>query len=70
VTIYPLQPMTPAAALLCGLLSVSGKLQPTTYERMVLETPGVIVGRLLGPREAMLDKQRAAQKARPGLWHD
>jgi hypothetical protein len=69
VTIFPLSPMTPAAALLCGLLSVSGKLQPTVYERMVKEIPGIISGRLIGPREVLLDKQRAAQKAYPRLWH-
>jgi hypothetical protein len=69
VTIFPLSPMTPAAALLCGLLTCSGKLSPTVYERMVKEVPGIIEGRLMGPREAMLDKQRAAQKAYPRLWH-
>jgi hypothetical protein len=69
VTIWPLNPMTPAAALLCGLLTCSGKLQPSVYERMVKETPGIIEGRLMGPREALLDKQRAAQKAYPRLWH-
>jgi hypothetical protein len=69
VTIFPLPPMTPAAALLCGLLTRSGKLSPTVYERMVKETPGIISGRLMGPREVLLDKQRAAQKAYPGLWH-
>jgi hypothetical protein len=69
VTVWPLQPMTPAAALLCGLLTCSGKLSITVYERMVKETPGIIEGRLMGPREAMLDKQRAAQKVHPRLWH-
>jgi hypothetical protein len=68
VTIFPLQPMTPADALLCGLLSVSGKLSPTVYERMIKETPGIIEGRLMGPREAMLARQEAGKKARPGLW--
>jgi hypothetical protein len=69
VTVWPLQPMTPAAALLCGLLTCSGKLSPTVYERMIKETSGIIEGRLMGPREAMLDKQRAAQKAYPRFWH-
>jgi hypothetical protein len=40
LTIYPLSPMTPAEALLCGLLNTSGKLSPTVYERMVKEIPG------------------------------
>jgi hypothetical protein len=69
VTIFPLNPMTPAEALLCGLLTCSGRLQPTVYERMVKETPGIIEGRLIGPREALLDRQEAGKKARPGLWH-
>jgi hypothetical protein len=69
VTIWPLQPMTPAAALLCGLLTCSGKLSPTVYERMVKEVPGIIEGRLLGPREALLARQEAGKRARPGLWH-
>jgi hypothetical protein len=69
LTIWPLQPMTPAAALLCGLLNTSGRLQPTVYERMIKEIPGVVAGRLIGPREVLLDKQRAAQKAHPRLWH-
>ena len=69
VTIWPLQPMTPAEALLCGLLNTSGRLSPTVYERMVRETPGIIEGRLMGPREAMLARQEAGKRARPGLWH-
>jgi hypothetical protein len=44
-----LSPMTPAQALLCGLLSMSGKLQPKVYERMVKEIPGVVSGVLLRP---------------------
>ncbi len=69
VTIWPLSPMTPADALLCGVLDTSGKLSPTVYERMIKEIPGIIEGRLIGPREALLDRQRAAQKAHPQLWH-
>jgi hypothetical protein len=69
ITVFPLDPMTPPQALLCGLLDKSGRFSPTVYERMVKETPGIISGRLMGPREAMLDNQRAGQKARPGLWH-
>jgi hypothetical protein len=68
VTIFPLQPMTPAEALLAGLLSTSGRLNHVAYEAAVKATPGVIEGRLIGPREVLLDKQRAAQKAYPRLW--
>jgi hypothetical protein len=68
VTIWPLNPMTPAAALRCGLLTCSGKLSPTVYERMVRETPGIIEGRLMGPREVMLDRQAAARAKYPRLW--
>jgi hypothetical protein len=68
VTIFPLQPMTPAAALLCGLLNTSGRLSPTVYERMVRETPGIIEGKLLGPRDLMLARQEAARAKYPRLW--
>jgi hypothetical protein len=69
VTIWPLEPMTPAEALLCGLLTVSGKLQPSVYERMIKEVPGIIEGRLIGPREAMMARQEAGKRARPWAWH-
>jgi hypothetical protein len=69
LTIYPLSPMTPAEALLCGLLNTSGKLSPTTYERLLSEVPGMVKGRLIGPREAMMARQEAGKLARPGLWH-
>jgi hypothetical protein len=52
VSIFPLQPMTPAAALLCGLLTCSGRFQPSTYERMVKEIPGVVAGLLRPWHEA------------------
>lgn len=68
MTIFPLQPMTPAAALLCGLLNTSGRLSPTDYERMVRETPGIIEGKLLGPRDLMLARQEAARAKYPRLW--
>jgi hypothetical protein len=68
VTIWPLNPMTPAEALLCGLLTVSGKLQPSVFERMIKETPGIIEGRLIGPRELLMARQEAGKRARPGLW--
>jgi hypothetical protein len=60
--------MTPAAALLCGLLNTSGRLQPTVYERMVKEIPGIIEGRLMGPRDLMLARQEAARAKYPRLW--
>ena len=69
VTLPCLQPMTPEQLLITGLVSASGKFSPSTYERLLSEVPGMVKGRLMGPREAMLDKQRAAQKAYPGLWH-
>jgi hypothetical protein len=52
LTIYPLSPMTPAEALLCGLLNTSGKLSPTVYERMVKEIPRVVAGVLRPWHEA------------------
>jgi hypothetical protein len=60
--------MTPAGCLLLNLLDRSGRLNQVTYERMVKETPGVVEGRLIGPRDVMFDKQRAAQKRYPQLW--
>jgi hypothetical protein len=69
LTIFPLQPMTPAEALLARLLSTSGRLNHVAYEAAVKSTPGVIEGRLLGPRDLMLARQEAGKKARPGLWH-
>jgi hypothetical protein len=52
LTIYPLDPMTPAQAIQCGLLNTAGKLSHTTYERMVKEMPGVVAGVLRPWHEA------------------
>jgi hypothetical protein len=52
VTIFPLDPMTPAEALRCGLLDTSGRLSPSTYERMVKAMPGVVAGVLRPHHEA------------------
>jgi hypothetical protein len=68
VTIFPLQPMTPAAALLCGLLSTSGRLNHVAYEAAVKATPGVIEGKLLGPRDLMIAHQNEARAKYPRLW--
>jgi hypothetical protein len=68
VTIYPLDPMTPAEALLAGLLSTSGRLNHVAYEAAVKATPGVIEGKLLGPRDLMLARQEAARAKYPRLW--
>jgi putative transposase len=38
-------------------------------KRVLTEVDGVVKGKLIGPREVLLNKQRAAQEARPGLWH-
>jgi hypothetical protein len=46
VTIFPLNPMTPAEALLCGLLDTSGRLNRVAYDRMVRVMPGVVAGLL------------------------
>jgi hypothetical protein len=68
VTIFPLQPMTPAEALLAGLLSTSGRLNHVAYEAAVKATPGVIEGKLIGPRDLMLAHQEAARAKYPRLW--
>ena len=60
---------TPRELLETGLVTKGGKFQHHMFERLLSEVDGVVKGRLIGPREAMLDKQRAAQKAHPGLWH-
>jgi hypothetical protein len=68
VTIFPLSPMTPAEALLAGLLSTSGRLNHVAYEAAVKATPGVIEGKLIGPRDLMLARQEAARAKHPRLW--
>ena len=68
VTIFPLQPMTPAEALLAGLLSTSGRLNHVAYEAAVKATPGVIEGRLMGSRDLMLARQEAARAKYPRFW--
>jgi hypothetical protein len=68
VTIFPLDPMTPAEALLCGLLDTSGRLNHVAYEAAVKATPGVIEGRLIGPRDLMLARQEGARAKYPRLW--
>jgi hypothetical protein len=70
VTIWPLEPMTPAGCLLLNLLDRSGRLNQVTYERMVKETPGVVEGRLIGPRDVMFARQEAARAKYPRLWHN
>ena len=52
ITIWPLQPMTPAGALLLGLLDTSGRLQPVVYDRMVRAMDGVVAGVLRPHHEA------------------
>jgi hypothetical protein len=68
VTIFPLQPMTPPEALLAGLLSTSGRLNHVAYEAAVKATPGVIEGKLLGPRDLILARQNEARAKYPRLW--
>jgi hypothetical protein len=59
---------TPRELLEQGLVK-GGTFQHHVFERLLSEVDGVVKGRLIGPREVLLDKQRAAQKAYKGLWH-
>jgi hypothetical protein len=52
VTIWPLGPMTPAGALLVGLLDGSGRLNLPLYDKLVREIPGVVAGLLRPHHEA------------------
>jgi hypothetical protein len=60
---------TPRELLEQGLVTKGGKWNHVRFDEMIRAIDGVVTGRLLGPREAMLDKQRVAQKAYPRLWH-
>ena len=60
---------TPRELLETGLVTKGGKFQHHVFERLLSETPGMVKGKLIGPREVMLDKQCAAQKAYPRFWH-
>jgi hypothetical protein len=61
---------TPRELLETGLVTKGGKWNHVAYEAALKATPGVISGRLLGPRDALLARQEAGKKARPGLWHN
>jgi hypothetical protein len=60
---------TPRELLEAGLVTKGGKFQHHVFERLLSEVDGVVKGKLIGPREVILDRQRAAQKAYPRLWH-
>jgi hypothetical protein len=60
---------TPRELLETGLVTKGGTFQHHVFDRLLSEVPGMVKGRLLGPREALLDKQLAAQKAYPRFWH-
>jgi hypothetical protein len=70
VTIPIIGTFTPRQLLETGLVTNGGKWNHVAYEAALKATPGVVSGRLLGPREAMLARQEAGKKARPGLWHN
>jgi hypothetical protein len=59
---------TPRELLETGLVTKGGRWNHVAYEAAVKATPGVIEGKLIGPRDVILDKQRAAQKRYPQLW--
>jgi hypothetical protein len=59
---------TPRQLLEQGLVTKGGRFQVHVFERMLSEVDGVVKGRLIGPRELLLDKQLAAQKAYPRFW--
>jgi hypothetical protein len=52
ITLWPLSPMTPAGALLLGLLDRAGRLNHVTYDRMVRAIPGTVAGVLRPHHEA------------------
>jgi hypothetical protein len=68
ISIPVLGTYTPRELLETGLVTKGGKFQHHVFDRLLSEVDGVVKGRLIGPREVLLDKQRAAQ-AYPGLWH-
>ena len=59
---------TPRALLETGLVTKGGKFQAHVFERLLSEVPGMVKGRLIGPRELMMARQEAGKRARPGLW--
>jgi hypothetical protein len=59
---------TPRELLETGLVTKGGRWNHVAYEAALKATPGVISGRLMGPREAMLDRQEAGRAKYPRLW--
>jgi hypothetical protein len=68
VSIPILGTFTPRQLLEQGLVTKGGRWNHVAYEAALKATPGVVSGRLMGPREAMLDRQEAGRAKYPRLW--
>jgi hypothetical protein len=68
VSIQIIGAFTPRELLEQGLVTKGGRWNHVAYEAALKATPGVVSGRLMGPREAMLDRQEAGRAKYPRLW--
>jgi hypothetical protein len=69
VTIPIIGTFTPRELLEQGLVTKGGRWNHVAHEAALKATPGVISGRLIGPRDLMLARQEDARAKYPRLWH-
>ena len=59
---------TPRELLATGLVTKGGQWDHVRFDAMLRAVPGVIAGKLMGPRDLMFARQEAGKRTRPGLW--